>query len=170
MSKLQNIVIIGVSDPIHLLQSCSHKQGAGNLGPAVLKELLAADFTVTALTRPGSKSTFLPGAEVVNTDYSTESLLEIFKGKDAILSLINAGALADLKRIIDAAVKAGVRRFVPSEFGSDTSDPHHVKVVPIFASKVAVVDYLRTKEAEGLTWTALCNGPFFDWVSFFYLY
>ena len=100
----------------------------------------------------------------MSTDYSTKSLSEIFKGQDIVLSLVGAAALADQKKIIDAAANAGVKRFIPSEFGSDTTDPHHLEIVPFFSQKKEVVDYLRTKEREGMSWTAFVNGLFFDWV------
>jgi hypothetical protein len=38
-------------------QRVSNHQASGNLGPAVLKELLAAGFDVTVLTRQGSDKT-----------------------------------------------------------------------------------------------------------------
>jgi len=115
------------------------------------------------VTRQGSKSTFPPAAKVVSTDYSTESLLEIFKGQDVVLSVVGVGGFAEQTKIIDAAVKAGVRRFIPSEFGSDTTEAQHIKLVPFFAGKKQVVDYLKSKEAEGMSWTAIVNGPLFDW-------
>jgi hypothetical protein len=37
-------------------------------------------------------------------------------------------------------------------------------MVPFFSQKKEVVDYLRTKEQDGMSWTAFVNGPFFDWV------
>ena len=35
--------------------------------------------------------------------------------------------------------------------------------VPIFKGKIVMRDYLISKESEGLTWSGLLNGPFFDW-------
>jgi hypothetical protein len=35
----------------------------------------------------------------------------------------------------------------------------------ILAGKVAVVDYLKTKESADFSWTGLSTGMFFDWVS-----
>ncbi|PMD26960.1 hypothetical protein NA56DRAFT_641582 [Hyaloscypha hepaticicola] len=69
-------------------------QATGNLGPSVVKALLDAGFTVTALTRADSTSTVLAGAKVHKTDYSSHSsILEAFKGQDAVVSTIATAAL-----------------------------------------------------------------------------
>jgi hypothetical protein len=44
----------------------------------------------------------------------------VFKGQDAVVSAIATASASLQKKLIDAAIKAGVQRFVPSEFGSDT--------------------------------------------------
>ena len=67
--------------------------------------------------------------------------------------------------IVDAAVTAGVKRFIPSEFGSNTLNK---KVVELFGAtmeaKVKVLNHLKEQESTGLTWTGIATGPFFDWV------
>jgi hypothetical protein len=65
--------------------------------------------------------------------------------------------------IIDAAVAAGVKRFIPSEYGIDTSIPEVATLVPPTQGKQETIKYLRTKESSGLSWTAICVGAFFDW-------
>ena len=67
------------------------------------------------------------------------------------------------KLLIDVAVKAGVKRYIPGEFGSNTPDPQVVEHVPIFKGKATIADYLKTKESEGMTWTGIITGGFFDW-------
>jgi hypothetical protein len=135
----------------------------GNLGPSILAAFLKSSFKVTVLSRPDSKSTFPSEAHVTKTDYSAESLAEAFKNQDAVISIVGNSGFADQQKIIDAAVKAGVKRFIPSEFGSDTANETVREIVPIFNGKKAVVDYLKTKESDTFSWTALITGPFFDW-------
>jgi hypothetical protein len=65
--------------------------------------------------------------------------------------------------IIDAAVAAGVKRFIPSEYGNDTFIPEVATLVPPAQGKQETIKYLRTKESSGLSWTAICVGAFFDW-------
>ncbi len=36
-------------------------------------------------------------------------------------------------------------------------------LVPLYADKAKVIDYLKTKEGTGLSWTAVHAGQFFDW-------
>lgn len=67
------------------------------------------------------------------------------------------------KRVIDVAIKAGVKRVIAGEFGSDTTKKEIIDAVPIFADKVAVVKYLQSKEDTGLSWSAIITGAFFDW-------
>jgi hypothetical protein len=45
------------------------------------------------------------------------------------VSVVGSPALASQKDYIDAAVQAGVKRFIPSEFGSDTQAPYLFVVV-----------------------------------------
>ena len=40
------------------------------------------------------------------------------------MSLVGAAALTQQKGAIDAAAEAGVKRFIPSEFGCDTQAPY----------------------------------------------
>lgn len=67
--------------------------------------------------------------------------------------------------MIDAAVAAGVKRFIPSEFGSDTNNKSAQELVPVFQKKVEVKEYLESKTGSGLTWTGIVTGPVFDRVS-----
>ncbi|KAJ4863509.1 nmrA-like family domain-containing protein [Trichoderma breve] len=62
----------------------------------------------------------------------------------------------------DAAVAAGVQWFIPSEFGHDTTNPRVVEVLPLLRKKVKIVDCLRSREKDGLSWTSLHTGFFFD--------
>jgi hypothetical protein len=45
-------------------------------------------------------------------------------GVDAIVSVVGSLALPSQLSYIDAAIKAGVKRFIPSEFGCDTQAPY----------------------------------------------
>ncbi|KAH6716313.1 hypothetical protein BKA61DRAFT_720762 [Leptodontidium sp. MPI-SDFR-AT-0119] len=96
-------------------------------------------------------SALLTGGFKVSTDYSSESLLQAFKGQDAIVSAIATASVQQQISIIDAAIGAGVKRFIPSEYGIDTADPR------------AADFYLQTKQGTGLSWTAIVVGSIFDW-------
>jgi hypothetical protein len=117
------------------------------------------------LSRKTSTGTFPDGIKVYKTDFSESDLLTAFKGQDAIVSTVGAGGFAEQTTIINAAVAAGVKRFMPSELSVNTLSKTVQDLVPIFQAKKEVLDYLGTKESEGLSWTGIATGPLFDWVS-----
>jgi hypothetical protein len=122
-----------------------------------------SSFNVTVLSRENSTSTFPSGVTVIHANYdSPQSLKEAFEGQDVVISLIASAVLGDQTKFIDAAIAAGVQRFLPSEFGSDTADPKTRAIVAISQTKYDIVNYLKSKESE-LSWTSIISGPFFDW-------
>lgn len=101
----------------------------GNLGPHLAKELVAQKKEVYALIRPESMTNpekvnplkelgviLVPGD--VNDPASLEKACE---GKDAVISALGGGQIMQQEALLNAAKKAGVKRFIPSEFGVD---PH----------------------------------------------
>ncbi|CAE7025188.1 hypothetical protein CFE70_003572 [Pyrenophora teres f. teres 0-1] len=146
---IKNVIIIGAG---------------GNLGPSILDAFLKeSSFNTTVLSRQSSTSTFPSGVKVIKADYnSTDSLKDAFKGQDAVVSLVGGMGLGDQNKLIDAAIAAGVKRFIPSEYGSDTLDARTCAIVPVFEAKLAAVNYLKSKEKE-ISWTSIVTGPFLDW-------
>ncbi|KAJ6188315.1 hypothetical protein N7519_003223 [Penicillium mononematosum] len=139
---------------------------SGNLGPAILKELLAAGFDVTVLTRRGSDNTFDSRVHVAQVDYeSLDSLKAALSGQDAVVNTLNVGAIPKSThlRLIDAAVATGVKRFIPSEFGLDTTNPL-VSKSPAFGDKVSIREYLENAaQQSSFSYSLLFNGAFLDW-------
>jgi hypothetical protein len=143
------------------------------LGQIILRGLISApQLSITALKRPGSTSTFPEASnlKVVETDFSPDSLSSNLKGQDVVISVIGGMGFANQKVIIDASVKAGVKRFFPSEFGINGRSQAVRDLTPFFAVKQEILDYLAEKESEGLTWTSLVIGVLFDWVSHFNIF
>jgi hypothetical protein len=136
----------------------------GSLGPAVL-DALESHFDVTILTRKSSTSTFPPKFKTssIEDDYPTPKLLDAFRDQDAVVSLISPWAAKVQEHIIDAAVEAGVKRFIPAEFGYDTLNPNAIALLPGLQVRVDVINHLKSQETKGLTWTAIATGGFFDW-------
>ncbi|KAK4445551.1 hypothetical protein QBC34DRAFT_413025 [Podospora aff. communis PSN243] len=143
--------------------------GSGNLGPAIVRELVSAGFDVTGITREGSSNSTLKYPEtlaVKQVDYTSfDSLKSAFDGQDAVVSVVATLAVPSQKTAVDAAVAAGVKRFIPSEFGINTRKLEGKAIGKILASKIGIVDYLdeKAKENPGFTWTGLSTGLFFDW-------
>lgn len=139
---------------------------SGNLGPHILDALHAANFTVSALTR-SSPSTLPPYVKAITPkDYSVESLATAFEGQDAVLSCVGAAGAASQIAMIDAAERAGVKRFVPSEWGWARDRPVLEELKARLAEKEKVYQHLLVVCAGSrtLSWTAVAAGPFLDWV------
>ncbi|KAF9770232.1 hypothetical protein IL306_012247 [Fusarium sp. DS 682] len=150
MSAYKNIAVAGA---------------AGDLGSAVFKALIDSNkFNLTVLTRKDSKSTFPQGIKVIQVDYdSLDSLTSALQGQDAVVSTVGSLAIPSQTLLIDAAVAAGVKRFLPSEFGSNLAIPS-VRSLPVFVTKVAIEDKLIALANEGkISYTFVYNSAFLDW-------
>ncbi|KAK1978768.1 isoflavone reductase [Colletotrichum cereale] len=139
----------------------------GNLGPALLKGLLATNkFKVTVLTRKAGSQKFPPGVTVKEVDYeSLDSLTQALKDQDALVNSTNSFDPKAATRVVDAAVAAGVYRYIPPDFGLDPVRCH-VPSLPVFGIKALTSQHMKQKAAESdgkFTWTIITNGPFLDW-------
>jgi hypothetical protein len=65
------------------------------------------------------------GAEIVEgeVDSSVAELTKVAQGSDTVVSVISGNALfsGQEAKLVQAAKAAGVKRFVPSQYGVDTS-------------------------------------------------
>ena len=64
--------------------------------------------------------------------------------------------------LIDAAIAAGVKRFIPSEYGSCTTNPK-LEAMPVYASAFKVRHYLQSNTNQ-ITWTVLAPGAFLEFL------
>lgn len=106
---------------------------------------------MTLLSRSEKSKGGLPaGVKYAIVDYtSIDSLEAAFRGQDVIVSTIGGGGIAGQKLMIDAAIKAGVKRFIPSDFTALSTDPaaaHLAHYVPM----VDVQNYIKAKAEAGL--------------------
>lgn len=146
------------------LKTISNKAQKGLFGSVVLSELVKGGYEVTLLSRSEKPDESLP-ADVrrITVDYNDkQSLANALHGQDAVVSTVGMEGISGQKLIIDAAIQAGVRRFVPSDFGSLTTDPaashllHHINMVKI-------QDYLRSKSNK-IEYTIFSIGAFTDFL------
>jgi hypothetical protein len=120
---------------------------------------------VTVLTRQVSTHTSHPFIKFSRIDYSSlDSLVSALRGQDAVVSTMGTLVLDRQLLLIDAAAAAGVRRFIPSEFGSDSTNPKSA-ALPIFKNKVVSQWALQEKASggTGLSYTIICTWSFLDW-------
>ncbi|KAK3331839.1 hypothetical protein B0T19DRAFT_472846 [Cercophora scortea] len=138
----------------------------GNLGAPVLQALLQAQPPfeyITVLTRsaPSNPSVYPPNVHVKVVDYaSKDSLISALTGVDALVSTVAPGSIDVQKTTIDAAVAAGVKFFVPSEFGLASNDNRLNRDFDDWASKVEIQQYLAGQPIE---YTLIFTGLFLDW-------
>nr|OQO25329.1 hypothetical protein B0A51_06691 [Rachicladosporium sp. CCFEE 5018] len=142
------------------------RAGGTNIGNHIARTL-AADpyFTVSVLSRR-SDASYPPNTSVVSIpsgDASHADYVFAFRGQDVVISAIGAAGKPKEEIMIDAAIEAGVKRFFPSESGLDNTNAAARKLCPIFDMKGGMIDYLRSKESSGLTWTAVPTGMWLDW-------
>jgi putative NADH-flavin reductase len=121
-------------------------------------------FNVSVITRATSNSTFPAQLKVLTSDFSEDSLLQVLKGQDAVVSVVGPGALKDQIPMIDAAEKAGVKRFIPSEFAATLSVREDLN--PLQEARSMVLDHLsqKSKANPNFTHTPIATGSFIDWV------
>lgn len=148
------------------IKSVAIAGASGSLGTPITKALLEAGFTVTALTRPDSKSTFPSGVKVSPVDYTSKSSLQTaLQGHDALISTLASMAAGHQIQMIEAAVAAGVKRIIPAEFGSNTMNPR-TRALPVFKDKVEAEELLQRLCGENerkTTYTLVLNSAFLDW-------
>lgn len=158
-------------------ESLTARQAGGNLGGHILNALLDASFTVTLICR--LESTLEPSAIVTNPQHlphittikvafnDEPGLVEALISQDAVVASIGrGGGLPTQRTIIDAAVRAGVRRFIPSEFGADTRNDALIINVPLVRQKRAILEHLQKVSAKtpSFKWTGISCAAFLDWV------
>jgi nucleoside-diphosphate-sugar epimerase len=141
----------------------------GSIGSYILRALLSTpSLTTTILTRASSKrAPTLPPNTTVRTitvpdEYPTDELITAFRGQDVIISCLTTLSVADQFRMIDAAIAAGVRRYVPSEYGLDNMRPEAQALNSVFRNKGAVQKYLRDRE-DRIEWMSVSCGMWIKW-------
>jgi nucleoside-diphosphate-sugar epimerase len=156
-TPIRNVLIAGAS---------------GSVGAPILSALLAEPlFTITILSRASSSATFPPNIHVIKISdaYTLPELTNAFTGQDAVvIALATNEATADglTFRLIDAAAAAGVKRFIPSEYGANNLDPRARTLVPIYDAKGAMLEHLiaKAEASQGkFTYTSISCGSWLDW-------
>jgi len=140
--------------------------GAGHMGRFIVDELLRlkAIGTISSVTiisrsdRHASHPEWVAkGVNLATIDYNDQaSIVAAFEGVDVAISTVKniPDGIQNQKVLADAAKVAGVKIFVPSEWGSPS-----VKIEGGIAYKAEILDYLRE---IGLPFTVLYTGPWPD--------
>ena len=154
MSVIRNVAVVG---------------GSGNFGSAIVDALKKAGFSVTAVSRPESSAKFPSDITILKVNFdSVDELTAAFEGQDAVVSVVGTPGLGGQHKLVDAALAAGVKRFLPSEYGGQTDAPG-VKGTgfgTMVGGKIATIDYVKDKAKSnpGFTWTGVAIGLALDFV------
>ena len=122
-------------------------------------------FSITVLKRPSSTASFPSSVTVKDVDLSSvDAVTAALKGQDAVVSTVGTDGLAGQDVLIKGAVAAGVKRFLPSEFGCDLSNPK-ASALPVFKYKIDTQKALREAAAAkpDFTYSLVTTGGFLDW-------
>lgn len=165
MSAFKEVAVLGVSNPTTLAPS--HKTNTdlspqrGNLAQTIIPVLVAAGFNVTNIVRSKKDDDIVPGINSVVVDYTSQADLEAaLRGKDVTICAIAIESAPIQTVIIDAAIHAGVKRFIPSDFGSVSTDPR-LSSVGVYVPVIGVQNYIKEKAAQGLIeYTIISPGAF----------
>jgi nucleoside-diphosphate-sugar epimerase len=141
--------------------------GTGDLGQRIVKALLSKGAEVRILTRSGGSSgkrgsTIESGAKVIRVDYNnSKELAKAFAGAACIVSALNglSEVIVDTqKQLLDAAVKAKVGRFIPSDFSIDFTKLPEGKNRNLDLRR----EFSRYLEKAPIAATTIFNGAFME--------
>ncbi|KAI2625408.1 NmrA-like family protein [Hypomontagnella submonticulosa] len=152
MAGFRNILLIGAS---------------GAIGAVLLDEFQKdSSFSVTVLRRVSSKFQPPAGVRVITIpdSYPSDDLVAAFKGQDVIVNCTTTLSVSDQFRMVDAAIAAGVRRYIPSEYGLNNMRPDAQALNAVFHDKGKIQEYLRAKAADGsIEWMSVSCGMWLKW-------
>lgn len=145
----------------------------GSLGSVILDTLVkAGSFDVSVLIRANSTSEPAHSASLTKIPTSPKMTLEELEqavaGQDAVIAAFPLKDVNQHLRLAEAAARAGVKRFIPADYGScDAASAQAQKHLKLYRDKHAVqqrCEELAVTAKEGeFTWTSIVSGHFFDW-------
>ncbi|KAJ7660919.1 hypothetical protein DFH06DRAFT_1400375 [Mycena polygramma] len=142
--------------------------GGGAIGLPIVAALATHNVSVILLSRPGSspKSVVPPTVEVVRVDCSdvAAAAAALYQHKvDVVISTLNNKALSAQNALADAAKIAGVKLFLPSEFGaaSDAQPEGFHNPTAGIGNKHKAAEYLKSINVPS---TRIFTGLFIEYI------
>lgn len=120
-------------------------------------------YRLTVLTNPSQKPYLPPRSDLAKithktSDFSPASLESAFAGHDLVISTTAGGDYEFQVRVIDAALAAGVRRFIPNEFGQDSLNEAVQARLPPSRERARVIQYLKDAQGQSDRGVGAING------------
>ncbi|KAJ7740098.1 hypothetical protein B0H16DRAFT_1378637 [Mycena metata] len=139
--------------------------GAGLIGLPIVGALAAQNVSVIVLSRPGSAAKPVPpGVQIIQVDYEdTAAVSAVFNRHrvDVVLCTVNNAVVGIQRPLADAAKRAGVQLFVPSEYATPTDGQPEGSDNPAggTGAKNKIAKYLRTVNLPSVR---VFTGPFIE--------
>ncbi|KAH7913355.1 hypothetical protein BJ138DRAFT_1134145 [Hygrophoropsis aurantiaca] len=137
--------------------------GLGTVATPLVKELLGHGASVLVITRPSSTSRNVPeGAQHAAIDYSNVSALtDAFRkhNVEVVVSTVNHNSINTQPPTAEAAKRAGVKLYVPSEYGLASGG----QTQGVLGEKSRFIDSLV---AADIPYLRLYVGGFIEWIPF----
>ncbi|CAI6340716.1 unnamed protein product [Periconia digitata] len=149
INHIRNVAIVGAG---------------GNSGQFMTEELLkTGKHTVTALTRPESKTQLPEGVTAKHIDYDhPKTIVDALRGQDALVITLSAFAPHRAEeKLIRAAAEAEVSWILPNEWSPDSANEALVKDVFVFQSKVATRKLIT--ELGKSSFISVSTGFWYEW-------
>ncbi|KAL0577558.1 hypothetical protein V5O48_004421 [Marasmius crinis-equi] len=144
--------------------------GSGLIGSQIVDALVAKGVTPLVLSRKSSDKTFPDTIRVAKVDLEdVDQVAQALKDHavEVVVSAISTEHIASQRTAAEAAKKAGVQLFVPSEFGSVTEgisqEPDADESSPL-VQKDKFIGYLKSL---GLPYVRIFTGQFLSFVPWF---
>ncbi|KAJ1945584.1 hypothetical protein FBU59_002265 [Linderina macrospora] len=150
--------------------------GTGGYGGSILKALLhsKAFTSIRAVTREptddiAGKEMRLRelqslGAQVITYDSTTASAFaSAFAETDIVISAVGFSAISSQFAMVDGAIQAGVKWFLPSEFGVAHGSSTWLPFDGPLAAKRDVLAYLKERQSQ-IAYTAIYTGLALDYL------
>ncbi|KAI0269403.1 NAD-P-binding protein [Gloeopeniophorella convolvens] len=169
MSGYKNFAIVGAGDVGNFfVRQFLKDKAAGTVDEVVVLtrdvSSLLLNTTNAYYAMQESANVIDKGAKVFVVDYSSkESIKNALTGVDVVISAISPRAVGIQTTIAEAAKEAGVKLFLPSEWGGDTEGASEGP----FGQKAAIQTHLK---ALDLPYALFFTGPFSDYIFTPYLW
>ncbi len=138
----------------------------GNLGPHLVKAFVDGGHQVSALIRPATIQNAQKidplkqqGVRLIEGDLEDQDSLDrACEGQDVVVSAVGGDQIMNQVNLAKAASKAGVERFIPSEFGVD---PHTVGSgsIDLIDAKLAAQEHIKSARVP---YTMIYNNGFME--------
>jgi hypothetical protein len=91
----------------------------------------------------------------IKTSFSETEVRAHLEGQDTVICILTGSDIHLSPLLITAASASGIKLFIPSEYGLDTSNPKIRELLPPYQTRYEIQELLKN---IGLTWRAIYSG------------